>query len=96
MFCSIPLLRAPGLYQDLSYFDGIEWHSKPVQGYALQIDSRSCHNRSSTRRAAKPSRVPKIAVKLVIRILVKITIACSHDLVSPTLDIEAVTVAGKR
>jgi hypothetical protein len=96
MFCGIPLLRAPGLYQDLSYLDGVEWHSKSVQRYALQIDSRSCHNRSSTRRAAKISRVPKIAVILVIRIFVKITIACSHDMLSPTLYIEAVTVAGKR
>ena len=96
MFRDIPLLRAPGLYQDLSYLDGVEWHSKPVQRYALQIDSRSSHNRSSTRRAAKLSRVPKIAVSLVIRIFVKITNACSHDSLSPTLHIEAVTVAGIR
>ena len=96
MFRDIPLLRAPGLYQDFSYLEGAKWHSKPVQCYALQINNRSCHNRSSTGGAAKSIFVPKIGVSLVIRIFVKITIACSHDSLSPTLYIEAVTVAGKR
>ena len=96
MFCGIPLLRAPGLHQDLSYLDGVQWHSKSVQRYALQIDNRSCHNRSSTGGTVKHIFVPKIGVSLVIRIFVKITIACSHDSLSPTLYIEAVTVAGKR
>lgn len=96
MFCGISLLRAPGLYQDVSYLDGVEWHSKPVLCYALQIDNRSCHNRSSTRGTAKRICVPKIGVSLGIRISVKVTIACSHDMLSPTLYIEAVAVAGKR
>jgi hypothetical protein len=96
MFRDIPLLRAPGLYQDLSYLDGVEWHSKPIQRYALQIDNRSCHNRSSTRGTVKSIYVPKIGVSRGIRISVKFTKACSHDMLSPTLYIDAVTVAGKR
>jgi hypothetical protein len=95
MFFGISLLRAPGLYQDFSYHEGVKWHSKPVLRYALQIDSGSCHNRSSTRGTVKRICVPKIAVIGVNRIHPKFTIACSHDMLSPTLYIEAVTVAGK-